>query len=92
MGELEGKTAMVTGASRGIGQAIAGALAAAGAELVLVARSQDDLKQTAELCERKGAPATEMRAVDLTDVKLIDFKFGREPTGEAEIDSVEFTA
>ena len=37
--ELAGKTAVVTGASRGIGEAIARALAAAGAEVVL-ARAQ----------------------------------------------------
>lgn len=72
MDELNGKTAMVTGASRGIGQAIAGSLAAAGAKLVLVARSKDDLTQTAELCERNGAPATDVRAVDLTDVAAVE--------------------
>ena len=35
---LDGKTALVTGAGRGIGRAVALALAAAGAELVLVSR------------------------------------------------------
>ena len=38
--DLAGKKAFVTGASRGIGQAIAGALAGAGADLALVARSE----------------------------------------------------
>ncbi len=41
--ELFGKTALVTGSSRGIGRAIAGALHAEGCKVALNARSQDDL-------------------------------------------------
>jgi NAD(P)-dependent dehydrogenase (short-subunit alcohol dehydrogenase family) len=45
--DLSGKHAFVTGASRGIGRVIAVALAAAGAEVALVARSADGLAETA---------------------------------------------
>ena len=47
MGALDGRTAIVTGAGRGIGAAIAVALDAAGARVALVARSADQLEATA---------------------------------------------
>ncbi len=45
--DLTGKTAFVTGASRGIGKSIAIGLAEAGADVALVARSEDGLAETA---------------------------------------------
>lgn len=47
--ELKGKTALVTGASSGIGRAMALALAAAGAQVALVGRSRERLQEVAEL-------------------------------------------
>ncbi|MGH8944939.1 MAG: SDR family NAD(P)-dependent oxidoreductase, partial [Acidimicrobiia bacterium] len=43
MGDLEGRTALITGASRGIGAATAKALHERGANLALASRSGDDL-------------------------------------------------
>jgi len=48
MSGLTGKTALITGASRGIGKAIAFALAAQGANVVLSSRKQDSLDEVAE--------------------------------------------
>ena len=46
---LEGKVAIVTGASRGIGAAVVAALAERGARIVAVGRDQDALVQVAQV-------------------------------------------
>ncbi|MBV8237088.1 MAG: SDR family NAD(P)-dependent oxidoreductase, partial [Acidimicrobiia bacterium] len=52
--ELAGKRVLITGASRGIGQALAERFTAAGARVALVARSEGPLK---ELADRLGGTA-----------------------------------
>jgi len=60
--DLTGKVALVTGASRGIGQAIAEAYAAAGAKLVLVSRKQAGLDAVAEIIRERGGEALPIAA------------------------------
>ena len=55
---LAGRTCVVTGAGRGIGRATARMLCEAGAQVLLVARSEDELCDAAAECGRAGAPRT----------------------------------
>ena len=57
MFELDGKTALVTGASQGIGRAVAERLAGQGARVVLAARSLDKLEALAEEIRARGGEA-----------------------------------
>ena len=62
--KLEGKTALITGASKGLGKAMALALAEAGARVALVSRNLELLNETAAAVRKLGAEA----AVFQTDV------------------------
>ena len=64
---LDGKRALVTGASRGLGRASAAALAEAGARVVLAARGRDALEQVAGELEAAGG-AAEVLPLDIADV------------------------
>ena len=63
---FSGKLALVTGASRGIGAATAEALAAAGAHVILVARTSEALEAVEERIHEAGGSAT-IAPLDLTD-------------------------
>lgn len=63
---LDGRIALVTGASRGIGAATAQALARAGAHIVLTARKARDLEAVEEAIDQTGGTAT-IAPLDLTE-------------------------
>ena len=69
-GPFDGKLALVTGASRGIGAAIAESLAAKGAHVVLTARTAEDLEQVEERIHAAGGSAT-IAPLDLTEPESI---------------------
>jgi NAD(P)-dependent dehydrogenase (short-subunit alcohol dehydrogenase family) len=64
---LDGKRALVTGASRGLGRAIAIAFAEAGAEVVLAARAKDEMDATVAAIAGRGLPQAVAVALDVTD-------------------------
>lgn len=63
----EGKTALITGASSGIGQAFAEALAARGVHLILVARSAEKLQTLATHLSRLHMVSVEVLVADLSE-------------------------
>lgn len=63
---LEREVVLITGASRGLGRALAAAFGAAGARLVLCARGEEDLHAAARELEEAGV-GVEARAVDVRD-------------------------
>ncbi|MDW9744072.1 SDR family NAD(P)-dependent oxidoreductase [Sinorhizobium meliloti] len=66
--DLSGRRALVTGASRGIGQSIALALAEAGAHVAVTARTVEGLAETRALIEKTGRRAVAL-AQDVRDVE-----------------------
>jgi short-subunit dehydrogenase len=69
---LDGAAVLVTGASSGIGAALAPALAARGARVGLVARRADRLVEVGEACARGGSPQVECWPCDLGDLDAVD--------------------
>lgn len=67
---LKGQVALVTGASRGIGAATAEALAAAGAHVVITARTAKDLEAVEERIHQAGGTAT-IAPLDLAEAESI---------------------
>jgi NAD(P)-dependent dehydrogenase (short-subunit alcohol dehydrogenase family) len=67
--DFTGKTALVTGAGRGIGRAVALGLGAAGARVVLLARTPAQLEETRALLREQGTPVERVSVLpaDLAD-------------------------
>jgi 3-oxoacyl-[acyl-carrier protein] reductase len=75
MGTLEGRVALVTGASRGIGRAIAQGLAARGATVVAAARGEHAAATVADI--HAGGGRAEAASLDVTDRDAIDAVIAR---------------
>jgi len=71
MGILDGKVAVITGAARGIGKAIAEELSAAGADIALCDLKAEWLGETAEAVQKNGRKAV-CYSVDVSDAKGVD--------------------
>ncbi|MEZ5934338.1 MAG: SDR family NAD(P)-dependent oxidoreductase [Alphaproteobacteria bacterium] len=71
MGRLAGRLALITGASRGLGAALAGRFAEEGARLILVARTAGGLEEVDDRVRAAGAEAT-LVPQDLTSGEAID--------------------
>ncbi|TXS90303.1 SDR family oxidoreductase [Parahaliea maris] len=76
--DLQGRRALVTGAGRGIGLAMAAALAQAGAEVTLVARSSDEITQAAESIRVAGGRA-QAEVLDVTQGEAVHHFFAERP-------------
>src|SRR3989449_8144208 len=68
--KLNGRAALITGASKGLGKAMALALGGAGARLALVSRNVGQLKETAQAVRALGAEA-EIFQADVTDEQQV---------------------
>ena len=73
-GELAGKTVLITGASRGIGAAVALAAATAGATTLLCARDVPALERLADSIEASGARAPLLVPINLENATLGDYE------------------
>jgi 3-oxoacyl-[acyl-carrier protein] reductase len=85
MGILEGRVSLVSGASRGIGRAIAKALAAQGALMVLGARDTAKLAEVAEEIAAEGGRA-EAQALDVTERPSVEAAIARVLSAHGRID------
>ncbi|HEX3211269.1 MAG TPA: SDR family NAD(P)-dependent oxidoreductase [Actinomycetota bacterium] len=85
---LDGRTALVTGASRGIGRQAALTLAAAGASVVLAARSKEELAEVAASSRRAGAPDAIVAVTDVLDEEAVEAAVATAVEGTGRLDVV----
>ena len=91
MGKLTGKTALITGASKGIGEGIARVFAKHGANLVLAARGSETQALAQSLCE-SGAKAIAVK-MDVSDMASVQagYETAVQEFGGVDILAVSYT-
>jgi NAD(P)-dependent dehydrogenase (short-subunit alcohol dehydrogenase family) len=83
---LDGRSALVTGAGRGIGLALAAALAEAGAEVTLAARSLGEIEAGAEAIRAAGGKAFAAQ-IDVSDLDAVAAFFAARPAFEVLVNN-----
>jgi NAD(P)-dependent dehydrogenase (short-subunit alcohol dehydrogenase family) len=71
-GRLKGRLALITGASRGLGAALARRFAAEGAHVILTARTQGGLEEVDDEIRRAGGASATLLPLDLRELDKID--------------------
>ncbi|MEP7300011.1 MAG: SDR family oxidoreductase [Caldimonas sp.] len=84
--DLQGRIALVTGSSKGIGLALAGALRSAGATLVLNGRNPDALEQARQALQAGAAAPVHAVPFDVTDEAAVQAGIARIEAGIGPID------
>ncbi len=82
----QGTTALITGASGGLGEAFARQLAQRGANLVLVARSEDKLRHLAETLRREARVQVTVLPTDLSSAEAINILIAEVKSRNLQID------
>ena len=83
---LDGKVALITGASRGIGRALAEALAGAGADVILNARDHARLEKTAEIIQSETGVRVDTLAADVSVPEFPELLDNLVSSGKGKLD------
>jgi len=70
--DLSGRTALITGVSRGLGRAMARGFAEAGADVLITSRHEDELRSAVDLIGKGLSRKVERMVCDMTDLKQVD--------------------
>jgi 3-oxoacyl-[acyl-carrier protein] reductase len=84
---LKGRTVLITGASRGIGRAVADAFAAEGADLCLIARGIDGLQRASEELARDHGVKAAVHAIDLSQPGATQTAFAACPDADVVVNN-----
>jgi len=70
--DLSGRTALITGGSRGLGRAMARGFAEAGADVLITSRHEDELRSAVDVIGKGLSRKVEMMVCDMTDLMQVD--------------------